>query len=717
MTRRTSASYDMMHRSSTGKMGGGNNTDLERFSNGDTTKRESSRKRKEFDEMSSASYDSKVVRLTSPMASNSSFIGQYAGDRGGAGDPEKRSVRQNHSEIEKRRRNKMNNYINELSLLIPTCVAMSRKMDKLTVLRLAVQHVKSLRGSIHAYSESSPRPSNLSDSDLISLILNSAPDEAGFLFVVDTARGRILYVSESVSKVLNYTQRDLFGQSLFDVLHPKDIAKVKEQLSSSVVSQSRDNRILETNKFLKGSKLQVQNNASANSDSMGTGVGASVSSLPWLCPGARRSFFCRMKVKPGMVLKEEAEKDSYSRRKRLNGDKRYCVIQCTGYLKSWSSSNSSGVNYTSTDEDDQDHETSNNGSDPHKNLDSSLNGAMDCLVAVGRLQSLLNKSVEDAVNRGLEVVPGVEFSARHSMDGMFSFIDSKATPILGYLPQELLGSSVYEHVLYDDIPGLVEGHRRALKTKEEVKVASIKFRCKDGRFVSLQSTWKQFQNPWSKEIDFIVAKYIMCNPESSDSKVQPLIMGQSTFSVASDLNFFSCDSNEGYNSATPSRPTSSLGKNIQDVVTSHIEASRIGKLIVEEMKNGCSASNLLEGDSSSNTSPLSALLMQNNTSPNNVGIPGNENSNSGLDNIPMNPNSANSAPGTLNAHRSRNSSFSSNLGYSGHSGLQSNKGMEASPQSSEDNDDATMAVIMSLLEADGGLGGPVDVSTFPWPLT
>lgn len=484
--------------------------------------------------------------------------------------------KQNHSEIEKRRRDKMNTYITELSAMIPMCHAMSRKLDKLTVLRMAVQHLKTIRGAVHSYTEGHYKPAFLSDQELKMLILQAAE---GFLFVVGCDRGRILYVSESVSQILNYSQGDLLGQSWFDILHPKDVAKVKEQLSSSDLSPRE--RLIDAKTMLP----------------VKTDVPQGVTRL---CPGARRSFFCRMKCKSNVQVKEEAESGNTSssschrRKNKVNSDKKYSVIQCTGYLKSWAPAKI-GL---------EEHETDGEG--------DSCN--LSCLVAVGRVQPSLfqvpsgtplsnqrptveggggdrpgNNGCKGTSRNNIPNLRNVQFISRHAMDGKFLFVDQRATLVLGFLPQELLGTSMYEYYHHEDIPALAESHKAALQGNQCVTTPVYRLRIKESGFVRLQSEWKSFRNPWTKEIEYLIAKNNVILSELVETGSGRTITGGASVhgGSSSNSNELGGDGNNESNGQNTVGydifNNSANGREIQRMINSHVEAGKIGRQIAEQV--------------------------------------------------------------------------------------------------------------------------------------
>nr|ANW48377.1 bmal1 [Euphausia superba] len=606
--------------------------------------------------------------------SKRSFAGDQSESEGGKISTQ--HGRQNHSEIEKRRRDKMNTYIMELSSIIPVCT--SRKLDKLTVLRMAVQHMKMLRGSLNSYTEGHYKPAFLSDDELKNLILQAAD---GFLFVVGCDRGRILYVSESVYETLHYSQSELLGTSWFDILHPKDLVKVKEQLSCSDIG--RRERLVDA-KTLLPVKADVPQG------------------LTRLCPGSRRAFFCRMRCKSAPVMKEEADSSTGCQKKKSksqSSDRKYSVIHFTGYLKSWAETK-----------------------DPLDEDSDSDSCNLSCLVAVGRVhQPLVSTSVRDGSNfNNTTHAQPIQFISKHTNDGKFVFIDQKATLLLGWLPQELLGSSMYEYFHQDDIPALAETHRETLKTANSIDTLVFRFRTKDGSFVRLQSTWRTFKNPWTKDIEYIIAKNSMVTSETG--VVESTMANDSVTQSYGNFNDFI---------SSPGDAEASGGSSRLLAAGSGVHAGKIGRQIADEVldnsrRSDSPAENPLspfEGMLGSTVTDRSfaALLRTDLTThrkpvKNNV-LLSTSNTSSDCDSSKTSSTQPLTAR-ILNARAANKHHYHShNIPQDGASTDEpGEEGLAGDGGGASDSDEAAMAVIMSLLEADAGLGGPVDFSHLPWPL-
>ena len=88
-----------------------------------------------------------------------------------------------------------------------------QKLDKFTVLRLALQHIKSLLGSARpaAGAASLYKPSFVSDEEIKQLMKYS---NDGFILVADCDRARILFTSQSTEQAVKRESKVCHGKKI-----------------------------------------------------------------------------------------------------------------------------------------------------------------------------------------------------------------------------------------------------------------------------------------------------------------------------------------------------------------------------------------------------------------------------------------------------------------------------------------------------------------------
>ncbi|KAK2816668.1 hypothetical protein Q7C36_022939 [Tachysurus vachellii] len=133
-------------------------------------------------------------------------------------------------------------------------------------------------------------------------------------------------------------------------------------------------------------------------------------------------------------------------------------------------------------------------------LQTSVEDEM-CLVATVRLvtpQFLKDLcSVED---------PCDEFTSRHSLEWKFLFLDHRASPIIGYLPFEVLGTSGYDYYHVDDLELIAQCHKQLMQCGKG-KSCYYRFLTKGQQWIWLQTHYYITYHQWNSKPEFIVCTH------------------------------------------------------------------------------------------------------------------------------------------------------------------------------------------------------------------
>ncbi|XP_043859686.1 period circadian protein homolog 1 isoform X2 [Dromiciops gliroides] len=100
------------------------------------------------------------------------------------------------------------------------------------------------------------------------------------------------------------------------------------------------------------------------------------------------------------------------------------------------------------------------------------------------------------------------FTTRHTPSCLFQDVDERAAPLLGYLPQDLLGAPVLLFLHPEDRPLMLAIHKKILQLSgQPFDHSPIRFCARNGEYVTMDTSWAGFVHPWSRKVAFVLGRH------------------------------------------------------------------------------------------------------------------------------------------------------------------------------------------------------------------
>eukprot|EP00092_Neocalanus_flemingeri_P023959 GFUD01025990.1.p1 GENE.GFUD01025990.1~~GFUD01025990.1.p1 ORF type:complete len:1325 (+),score=327.53 GFUD01025990.1:258-4232(+) len=265
----------------------------------------------------------------------------------------------------------------------------------------------------------------------------------GFCVAVSLFDGMVMHTTSSLTTVLGYPKDMWVGRSFIDFVHPEDRGTFISQVTENISLPLRN--MAESGKAYDKKELQTKSG----------------------------SFFCRIRIYNGL-------KSGFSIKERKTRYNPFKLSVCFSEI-------------------DKDATNASNKTD-------AVPQSIYLFITAIPIRSAYSEPFEEGPVKLCTGQTG--FISKHNAECKFSMFDEYSISYLGYLPQDISGDDIFKYIHPEDL-GIIKEAFEAVMVEQgkPFKSKPVRFKIKNGGYITISSWWSSFINPWSRQLEFVHGKH------------------------------------------------------------------------------------------------------------------------------------------------------------------------------------------------------------------